>query len=163
MLPIHPLHRNRHLLISCLLMGCTSTTVSLRPDGSPGPQRCSEEAVKTMRILRLQPGVGAIVQIDANQTDQSPITLMDGPVESFLEEDMGTLPNGTRMYGQIWTEAPNVVIRYYEARPPDGDRIPICAVARSGGDVLKKLPASRPGIAVIKQSAVAMWIVDDFR
>jgi hypothetical protein len=147
-------------------LGCTGSGVSLRPDGSPGPEKCSEEALKTMRILRLEPGEGAFVEIDANQTGDSPLTLMDGPIESFTREDLKTLPTTTRLYGQVWTGGPTVVIRYYEARPPGGDRIPICAVARSGPNemnVLRKLPSSRPGVAVLKHSQAAAWIVDDFR
>ncbi|MFL5358620.1 hypothetical protein [Archangium sp.] len=39
-------------------------------------------------------------------------------------DELGFLDAGTRLYGQIWTGGPNVVIRYYEARPPDADPIP---------------------------------------
>ncbi len=68
------------------------------------------------------------MEIDANQVHQSPITLTDGPVESVLTEELGLLPVPTRLYGRIWTGGAAVVIRYYEARPPDGDPIPICGV-----------------------------------
>ncbi|WP_257459394.1 hypothetical protein [Archangium lipolyticum] len=116
-----------------------------------------------MRILRLEPGDSAFAELDANQTDQSPVTLSDGPVEGFLDQDFKTLPAMTRIYGQIWTGGPNVVVRYYEARPPGGDRIPICAVARSDRGGLKKQPGSRPGVAVLQLSRAVLWIVDDFR
>lgn len=149
--------------LTCVSLGCTTSGVSLRPDGSPGPEKCSEEALKTMRILRLQPGDTVFVEIDANQTDESPITVMDGPVESFLNRDLKTLPSLTRLYGYIWTSGPTVVIRYYEARPYGGDRIPICAVARLGNGGLKKKPGSPPGTAVLEFSEASVWIVDDFR
>lgn len=147
----------------CVSLGCATSGVSLRPDGTPGPEKCSEEALKTMRILRIQPGDTAFVEIDANQTDESPITVMDGPVESFLNGDFKTLPSLTRFYGHIWTGGPTVVIRYYEARPYGGDRIPICAVARLGNGGLKKKPGSPPGMAVLEFSEASLWIVDDFR
>jgi predicted glycosyl hydrolase (DUF1957 family) len=67
------------------------------------------------------------------------------------------------MYGHVWITGPNIVIRYYEARPRNGDRIPICAVLRSGPAGLKKLPNSPPGVALIDVSRAAAWIVDDFR
>ena len=151
------------LITSCLAFGCTSSGVSLRPDGSPGPQKCSEKALEAMRILRLRPGDSSTVEIDANQSRQDSISVNDGPVESVLTEELGYLPPVTRLYGQIWTSGPTVAIRYYEARPPDGERIPICAVARlSHGGLLKK-PGSRPGNAVLEFSRSGVYIVDEFR
>lgn len=159
---VTPLRLTTALAYLCL--GCASSGVSLRADGSPGPEKCPEEALKTMRLIQLQPGESAFVEIDANQTSQSPITLSDGPVESFLDESLGPLlPPTTRLYGHIWTGGPSVVIRYYEARPPNSERIPICAVARlSRGGMVKKQD-SRPGVAVLEYSRAAAWIVDEFR
>ncbi len=150
-------------VLAYLCLGCACSGVPLRADGSPGPEKCPDEALKTMKLIQLQPGDSAFVEIDANQTSQSPITLSDGPVESFLDESLGPLlPPTTRLYGNIWTGGPSVVIRYYEARPPNSDRIPICAVARlSRGGMVKK--DSRPGVAVLEYSRAAAWIVDEFR
>jgi hypothetical protein len=104
-----------------------------------------------------------MAEVDANQSAQDSITVNDGPVESILREYLGYLPPATRLYGQIWTGGPNVVIRYYEARPPDGDPIPICAVARlSGGGMLKR-PGPHPGSAVLEFSRTGFYIVDAFR
>ncbi|MDC0711552.1 serine/threonine protein kinase [Stigmatella sp. ncwal1] len=149
--------------VTSLGLGCTGTGVSIRPDGSPGPQACPEKALETMKILRLRPGDSSTVELDANQSGQSPISVNDGPVESILKEDFGYLPPVTRLYGQIWTGGPNVVIRYYEARPPDGERILICAVARLGRGGLLKKPGPRPGSAVLDFSRSGVYIVDDFR
>ncbi|WP_343073407.1 hypothetical protein [Pyxidicoccus fallax] len=116
-----------------------------------------------MRILRLRPGDSSSVEIDANQNGYSSITVNDGPVESILQGHLGYLDPTTRLYGQIWTGGPNVVIRYYEARPPDGDPIPICAVARLGRGGLLKKPGSPPGSAVLEFSGAGVYIVDAFR
>jgi hypothetical protein len=116
-----------------------------------------------MRILRLQVGDAASVELDVNQTDTSPITLYDGPVESMLNDDLGPLEPPTRLYGRVWTGGPQVVVRYYEAKPPNGDVIPICAVARLAHGQLKKLPGSKPGMAVLEFSAAGVYIVDPFR
>jgi hypothetical protein len=151
------------IVVSCLGLGCTSTGVSLRPDGSPGPQKCSEKALEAMKILQLRPGDSSTVEIDANQSGQSPISLTDGPVESFLRDELGPLPPVTRLYGQIWTTGPTVIIRYYEARPPDGETIPICAVARVSRGGMKKLPESPPGVALLEFSLAGLYIVDGFR
>ena len=144
--------------------GCAAAGgVAVRPDGSPGPQECSEDAKKTMRILRLHVGDSGLVELDANQVMSRRVTLYDGPIESVLKEEFGTLESTTRLYGQVWTSGPQVVIRYYEAHPPDGDKIPICAVARLGQDQMRKLPESKPGTAIIESSIAAAFVVDAFR
>jgi hypothetical protein len=158
----------RALLLPSLVLlltatGCPSAGVPLRPDGSPGPEKCPEEALKAMRILRLQVGDSAFAEIDVNQTDTSPITLYDGPIESMLNEPLGPLESPTRLYGRVWTGGPQVVIRYYEARPPHGDTIPICAAARLASGQLKKLPGSKPGMAMLEFSSTGVFVVDSFR
>ncbi|MFL5343464.1 MAG: hypothetical protein ACJ8AT_01655 [Hyalangium sp.] len=65
-----------------------------------------------MRILRLHVGDAASVELDVNQTDDSPITLYDGPVESMLNDDLGILPAVTRLYGRVWTSGPHVSARH---------------------------------------------------
>jgi hypothetical protein len=160
--------RSRALLFPSIVLllatsGCAPGSVLLRPDGSPGPEKCSEEALKTMRILRLQVGDGAFAELDVNQTDTSPITVYDGPIESMLNSDLGLLEPPTRLYGRVWTGGPLVVIRYYEAKPPNGDAIPICAVARLAESQLRKLPDSKPGMARLEFSGAGVYIVDAFR
>jgi hypothetical protein len=146
--------------------GCTPTLgrVGLRPDGTPGPEECPEEARKAMRYMRLHVGDAALVELDANQMGARPITLYDGPIESVLEDDIGTLDGPTRLYGRVWTGGPQVVIRYYEAHPLDGgDKVPICAVARLGNGQLRKRPESKPGTAILDFSIASVFIVDSFR
>lgn len=143
--------------------GCPSAGVSLRADGSPGPEKCSEEALKTMRILRMHVGDSSDVELDANQIDARPITLYEGPVESVLDGSLGTLDPITRLYGRVWTSGPQVVVRYYEAKPPDGDTVPICAVARLGDGQLRKRPESKPGTAIVEFSNASVFVVDSFR
>lgn len=137
--------------------------VSLRPDGSPGPEECPEETLKVMRILNLRAGDAASVELDVNQADDSPITLYAGPVESMLREELGPLQASTRLYGRVWTEGPQAVIRYYEAQPPDRDKLPICAVARLARGQMKKRPESKPGTAILEFSTAGVFIVDSFR
>lgn len=145
-------------------VGCTTAgSVSLRPDGSPGPEECSAEALHAMRILGLRVGDGGSVELDVNQADDSPITLYDGPIESDLNTRLGPLPAGTRLYGRVWTGGPQVVIRYYEAHPLDRDRIPICAVPRLARGQMKKRPESKPGTAILEYSSAGVFVVDAFR
>jgi hypothetical protein len=69
----------------------------------------------------------------------------------------------SRSNGRVWTAGPQVVIRYYAAHPVDGDRVPICAVARLGNGQMRKLPGSKPGTAILEGSIAAAFIVDAFR
>ncbi|GMU11284.1 hypothetical protein [Corallococcus caeni] len=71
--------------------------------------------------MRLRVGDAALADLDANQIDARRISLYDGPIESILKDDIGTLEATTRLYGRVWTSGPQVVIRWYEAHPPDGD------------------------------------------
>ncbi|NMO13410.1 serine/threonine protein kinase [Pyxidicoccus fallax] len=152
------------IVLLTLSAGCTTTGgVALRPDGTPGPQECPEEAKRVMRALKLRVGDAAWVELDANQIKSKPITLYDGPIESILEQDFGTLETTTRLYGQVWTGGPQVVIRYYEAHPPDTEKLPICAVARLSENQLRKLPGSKPGMAILEFSVSGVAIVDAFR
>nr|WP_324291506.1 hypothetical protein [Corallococcus sp. BB11-1] len=117
-----------------------------------------------MRLLRLNVGDGSWAELDINQDDVRSITLYDGPVESTLIDHMRPLEASTRLYGRVWTGGPQVVVRYYEAQPPDGgDKIPICAVARLSKGQLRKKPESKPGTAILEFSKAAVEIVDSFR
>lgn len=116
-----------------------------------------------MRILGLEVGDGAGVELDVNQADDSPITLYEGPVESDLNSPLGPLSPATRLYGRVWTGGPQVVIRYYEAHPPNRSKFPICAVARLARGQMKKRPESKPGTAILEFSSAGVFIVDAFR
>ncbi|OJH38857.1 serine/threonine protein kinase [Cystobacter ferrugineus] len=152
------------VVLLCMCSGCTTPGgVSLRSDGSPGPQECPEEAIKAMRILNLRVGDGAVVDLDVNQALTSPITLYDGPVESMLSESLGPLAPATRLYGRVWTGGPQVVVRYYEAHPPDGEPFPLCAVARLAHGQMQKKPESKPGTAILEFSRAGVFVVNSFR
>jgi hypothetical protein len=138
--------------------------VSLRPDGTPGPEECPEKAREMMDVLQMFVGKAAFVQLDANQSRAWPITLYEGPIESVLEDDLGLLAAPARLYGRVWTGGPQAVIRYYEADPlTGGSKIPICAVARLGLGQLRKRPESKPGTAVLDSPKAGVFIVDAFR
>lgn len=147
----------------CPATGTGAGAVVLRSDGTPGPEKCPAEALKAMEYVRLSVGDAAWIELDANQDDTSPMTLYEGPIESYLDNDLGLLESPTRLYGRVWTGGPQVVIRYYEARPPRGTKIPICAVARLAKGQLRKRPDSKPGTAILEFSRASVYIVDDFR
>ena len=152
------------VLLLCMSASCaTPGGVPLRPDGGPGPQGCPEKALEAMRILNLRVGDGAVVELDVNQSVTSPIILSDGPIESMLNNSLGPLPPVTRLYGRVWTGGPQVVVRYYEAHPPDSESFPICAVARLAHGQMQKKPESKPGTAILEFSEAGVYIVNSFR
>ncbi|AEI68621.1 hypothetical protein MYMAC_005037 [Corallococcus macrosporus DSM 14697] len=113
--------------------------------------------------MGLRVGDSVLVDLDANQTESRRLTLYDGPIESVTREEFGPLGATSRLYGQVWTSGPQVVIRYFEAQSPNGEKVPICAVARLGYDQMRKLPESRPGTAILAGSVAAAFIVDAYR
>lgn len=151
------------LMLSTGCPGSATGGVALRPDGTPGPEKCPEEALKAMSYLRLSVGDAAGVVLDINQTDVRPVTLYEGPVESMLDEDLGLLESPTRLYGRVWTGGPQVVVRYYKAHPPGGNEVPICAVARVAKGQLRKRPESLPGTAILEFPTAGVYIVNEFR
>lgn len=118
-----------------------------------------------MDLIRLRPGDAAWINLDVNKVGQRDITVNDGPIESALEEPLGRiLDTNTLLYGKVWTSGPDVVIRYYEALPPERGRvIPICAVPRLGNGQLRKKPGPAPGSAILEVSMAQLYIVDAFR
>lgn len=115
-----------------------------------------------MRLLSLHVGDAARAEIDANQMEREPLTVFPGPVESIITGPLGPFPGATRFYGRIWTAKRNVVIRYYHAQVPDGEAVPICAVARKAAGQLVAKPGQFPGSAELEFSSVAIFIVEDF-
>jgi hypothetical protein len=81
----------------------------------------------------------------------------------MLLGSLGPLLPVTRLYRQVWTGGPQVVVRYYEAHPPDEEPLPICAVARLARGQLQKKPESRPGTAILEFSRAGVFVVNSFR
>jgi len=120
-----------------------------------------------MDLIGLSAGDGTWIYLDSNKAGQYDITVNDGPIESALRKPLGRVLDATTLlYGKVWTSGPDVVIRYYEARPPQRGSsgvIPICGVARLGGGQLKKKPGPAPGSAILEFSEATIMIVDAFR
>jgi hypothetical protein len=164
---LFPVFRTCSLLLLGLITGCATAKhvpgeVALRSDGTPGPEECSAEAMHAMRILGLKVDDGAMMELDVNQTEVSPIYLHEGELIGQLNGRMGPLGLGTLLYGRAWTRGPQVVIRYYEARPPTREKVPICATARLARGNMRKMPGSKPDIAILEFSSSAVFIVDRF-
>lgn len=150
------------LATTCMGGGCAtiSATVPLLPDGSPAPRPCPPGAIEAMRRLEIAEGEVTYGIADATQNRQIPARLMDGPVVGYTDTALGLIPERTKLYGDVWTTGPEVVIRYHEVQLPDGRRFPICAAALESFGGLEKLPGSAPGVAVVQDSRIALRFVD---
>lgn len=145
-----------------IAIGVACVGVPLRPDGSPAEEECPKGAIEAMKALRLRPGDGPLVYVDAARKDDGPLIVYDGPVESLTQGNRALLPDQTRLYGRIWTSGPRVVIRYYKARLPDGTVIPFCAaVGYDGRHGLPKSPG-RPGSAALEDSSAFVHCTGGF-
>ncbi len=137
--------------------------VPLRSDGTPGPERCPHDALIAMQALELEPGSSAApVELDANQIEREPLTLIAGPIESVMMGTMGQLGAATRLYGRVWTSGPRVVIRYYYAQRDGREPLPICAVARRGAGELEGKPGKFPNSTEVITSNALAFAVRDF-
>ncbi|NOK33881.1 protein kinase [Corallococcus exercitus] len=155
--------------LAAALLGCPAQQVQ------PTQERCPEAAVENIRRLGLIDGSTATIIVDAKQPIiRSPdackaagrvwsdewtcLTLLgDGKLESETQDKIGRLPEGSRLYGRVWTEGATVVGRYTRARKPNGEEIDICmSLSANGG--LDKLPGSKPGAALVRSRDAATFI-----
>jgi len=155
------------LVIACVTpegdLITAGANVPLRSDGTPGPERCPRHTLEVMEALELRPGhSNAKVELDTNQFEREPLTVIPGPIESVMLEPMGRLGAATRLYGRVWTSGPRVVIRYYHAQRSGGNVLPICAVARLGGGDLEGKPGKFPNSIELAWSRALADVVQDF-
>ena len=77
---------------------------------------------------------------------------------SYLDMPYKRLPEGSRLFGRVWTGGEMVTVRYDAIQVPGGRRMPFCAeVDDSGGQ--EKDPASPPGVAIIHDNVAAVRVV----
>jgi hypothetical protein len=147
-------------LCTTFSVGCTA------PQVRPLPEDCPREVVRSMEEMNLLKR-GYEVIIDINQPgEQQEGTYRPGPIVSKVvkKEWTGPLPDGTLLYGQLWTEGLTkewqeaVLGRYTEALLPDGRRVPVCIVLGDSTGLTIKNPGSKPGEARLprKWSALAV-------
>ncbi|WP_158619172.1 serine/threonine-protein kinase [Corallococcus sp. AB011P] len=109
---------------AAVLTACTGAQV--RPDAS----RCPTGSLEAMRKLGVNKGGSASVYTDITQPGRGAedAIVHDGPIVSLVIEQYGHLPEGTRLYGRLWTGGGRVTGRYTKAELPDGSIHPVCFV-----------------------------------
>ncbi|RKH94339.1 serine/threonine-protein kinase [Corallococcus sp. AB038B] len=158
--------RTRLLARGCkLAVGAVSTLIACAgAQVTPKPQRCSSEALESMKKLDLWRDGKAAITLDVRypfRTDATLVSVSDGNIVSVQKERHGGLPAGTLLYGQLWTQGEHVVGRYTRAETPDGRTHPVCFVLGNSDGWWPKDPSSKPGTALLPRS-VGYTVVDAF-
>ena len=138
-------------LCATFSIGCTAAPV--RP---PSDEDCPPGAVQSMEEMNLfARRVIPRVVLDINQPgDQSQdgIYRQGSIVSKVVESEFnGSLPEGTLLYGQLWTEGIRkegkdaALVRWTEALLPDGRRFPVCFAFNDRTGRMQSDPGDKPG------------------
>nr|WP_242589237.1 serine/threonine-protein kinase [Corallococcus macrosporus] len=157
--------RARSLARTCTLaVGAASTLVACAGTPlKPAPQRCPQDALDAMKTLGLRRDGKAGITVDIRypfRPDATKVTVGDGDIVSLQKEDYGRLPQGTLLYGRLWTGGERVVGHYTRAETPDGRVYPVCFILGNPEGWWKE-EGSKPGAAIISRSA-GYTVVDAF-
>ena len=107
-----------------------------------------------MRKQKVRAGFSqATVLIDVNQPGEvsDVTTLQDGPIVSSVVDGEGAIPEGTLLYGYVWTGGERIVGHYDRAKLPSGESIPVCFALADRGEqtILKHWGSKAPGTVEI--------------
>ncbi|RKG62757.1 serine/threonine protein kinase [Corallococcus sp. AB011P] len=145
-----------------LQLGCPGSS-QVRPESGA----CPEEARKAMFNAPNEGGLllttrsAVDLTIDKSQPgypgDEG--VFRDGPVTGVVYGGTRGIPKGTVLYGRSWTgDGTFLLVRYTEARFPDGRTLPVClAIGKDGPQ--EAWPGSKPGAVVYSRAGVA-YVVD---
>jgi serine/threonine-protein kinase len=142
-----------------LVMAWLCATVGLACPGAqlkhPEREDCPDEAWRVMsEEWQLDEASPLMALADINQPAdiEKEGTYRDGPVVGRITEGLGGPPDGTLLFGRIWTGRgihdeghPAVIIRYTEAQLPDGRRVPVCIVLGGPDGRVDERKGSKPG------------------
>ncbi|MHA7634241.1 serine/threonine protein kinase [Corallococcus sp. M7] len=158
--------RDRALARGCTLaVGAASTLIACAgAQVVPQPQRCPTGTLEAMKALNVRRDGKAAITLDVRypfRPDAILATVGDGDIVSVQEDKHGGLPEGTLLYGRLWTGGEEVVGRYTRAETPDGRTYPVCFVLGNSDGRWPKVPGSKPG-AVLLPRNVGYTVVDAF-
>ncbi|WP_052518223.1 serine/threonine protein kinase [Archangium violaceum] len=146
----------------CAAVGVGCPAAQVKP---PEPGACPEEATKAMfEELKISTGslLRAILDINQPGEFQEVGTYQEGPVISRLVEGDGNLPEGTLLYGRLWTgpgiydyppefKRPAVMGRYTLAVLPDGRKYPVCIALGDRYARVRTHEGSKEGAVVLNR------------
>jgi serine/threonine protein kinase len=162
-----PVRATAAWLCAALSIGCPAAQVR------PQPGDCPQEAVERMEELGvLRKSVEIILDINQPGEVGQLGSYHTGPIISRVVHlsrlTPPMLPEGTLLYGQLWTEGLTkrgqdaVYGRWTEALLPDGRRVPICfALGTDRTGLYTKREGSKPGQALMSRltgaQSVDIW------
>ncbi|MCY1046489.1 serine/threonine-protein kinase [Corallococcus sp. bb12-1] len=159
--------RSRAAASRALLAAATCSTLAcpagpqVRP--SPPPEECPAGAVEAMRTLGINVGKRIDAALNSRFEDGGAISVREGPWRLETLEEMGSLPNGTVVFGRL-IRGEYLYGRFTEVRTKKGERYPVCLEILDGGGVEHGMPilnGSTEDMAVVK-STVYLRAVDHF-
>jgi eukaryotic-like serine/threonine-protein kinase len=149
--PFRALARGCTLAAGAALIGCAGAQVV------PNPQRCPQEALSAMKKLMLRRDSKGIILLDVRYPDSvgaPAIAVRDGDIVSRMQDSHGRLPEGTLLYGRLWTGGEMIIGRYTRAETPDGHVYPVCFVlGNEDPQGWWKGATSKPGAPVMSRIA----------
>nr|WP_253903263.1 serine/threonine-protein kinase [Corallococcus exiguus] len=158
--------RGRSLSRGCTLAVGAATTLIACSGAQvvPKPQRCPTEALEAMKALKLRRDAKAAITVDIRypfRPDAEMLAVHDGDIISVQKEKRGDLPEGTLLYGRLWTGGERVMGRYTRAETPDGRTYPVCFVLGNDDGFWPLETGSKPGAALLPRTA-GYTVVDAF-
>ncbi|TNV60088.1 serine/threonine protein kinase [Corallococcus exiguus] len=158
--------RGRSLSRGCTLAVGAATTLIACSGAQvvPKPQRCPTEALEAMKALKLRRDAKAAITVDIRypfRPDAEMLAVHDGDIVSVQKEKRGDLPEGTLLYGRLWTGGERVMGRYTRAETPDGRTYPVCFVLGNDDGFWPLETGSKPGAALLPRTA-GYTVVDAF-
>jgi serine/threonine-protein kinase len=127
--------------------------------------RCPRDTLAVMKALEMEVGEQGWVTVDINQPggNNDDGFYRDGSIVSQVGLGVGALPEGSLLYGQMYTGGERIKAYYTRARFPDDREFPVCIALGyldNGGGV-PKAKGSKPGSA-INGRALAFTVVERF-
>lgn len=103
------------------------------------------------------------LRVDVNQPGgpDKITTIQDGPIVSRLDANMEGMPEGTLLYGYLWTGSELIFGHYDRAKLPNGDIIPVCIALGVDSDkqgLLKLWGSKAPGTVEIARRVPALMV-----
>jgi serine/threonine-protein kinase len=127
--------------------------------------RCPRDTLTVMKALKMEVGDHGWLTVDINQPggNNDDGFYRDGPIVSQVGHGVIGLPDGSLLFGQMYTGGERIKAYYTRARFPDDREFPVCIALGyldNGGGV-PKAKGSKPG-AAINGRALAFRVVDHF-
>ncbi|WIG99470.1 protein kinase [Myxococcus sp. SDU36] len=137
-----------------LQLGCPGSA-QVRPTSG----ECPVEAQQAMRARGVRKSGSVNLQLGVRRViTYGTWTYGDGPIRSLVIDGDRGMPEGTILYGQVWTDDGRFYARYTQAEYSDGTIIPVCFVIGDEGSV-EGAPGSKPGAVKFNYTypAYSVW------